>query len=101
MTTATTTTMTLETKEQIHEAMIALGEAARAAMRELGSVPAEAKNTALREAAKAIRASKPAILAANEKDLAAAKANGTTGALLDRLMLDDSRIEGIDRKSVV
>ena len=56
--------MTLETKDQIHEAMIALGEAARAAMRELGSVPAEAKNTALREAAKAIRASKTALLAA-------------------------------------
>ena len=95
MTTATTTTMTLETKEQIHDAMIALGEAARAAMRELGSVPADAKNTALREAARAIRESKPAILAANEKDLAAAQANGTTGALLDRLMLDDARIEGM------
>ena len=90
-----TTAMTLETKEQIHDAMIALGEAARAAMRELGSVPADAKNTALRQAAKAIRESKPAILAANEKDLAAAKANGTTGALLDRLMLDDARIEGM------
>ena len=87
--------MTLETKDQIHEAMIALGEAARAAMRELGSVPAEAKNTALREAAKAIRASKTALLAANEKDLAAATENGTTGALLDRLMLDDARIEAM------
>ena len=87
--------MTLETKDQIHEAMIALGEAARAAMRELGSVPAEAKNTALREAAKAIRVSKTALLSANEKDLAAATENGTTGALLDRLMLDDTRIEGM------
>ena len=58
-------------------------------------MPAEAKNTALREAAKAIRASKTALLAANEKDLAAATESGTTGALLDRLMLDDARIEAM------
>ncbi len=42
----------------IHDAMVTLGQAARAAMQELATVPAETKNKALREAAKAIRASR-------------------------------------------
>jgi len=79
----------------IHDAMVTLGQAARAAMQELATVPAETKNKALREAAKAIRASKEALLAANAKDMAAAEANGTQGAMLDRLMLNDDRVEAM------
>ena len=81
--------------DALHTAMVALGEAARAAMRELGSVPAETKNKALLEAAKALRASRQALLDANAIDIAAAEENGTQGAMLDRLMLDDARIEGM------
>ena len=36
-----------------------------------------------------------AILAANARDLEAARANGTTGAMLDRLALDSTRLAGI------
>ncbi len=81
--------------DRLHAAMIALGKAARAAMRELGSVPADAKNKALLEAAKAMRASRQALIDANARDIAAAEENGTEGAMLDRLMLDDSRIEAM------
>ncbi len=79
----------------IHETMVALGQSARAAMQELATVPAETKNKALLEAAKAIRNSKEALLAANAKDMASAEANGTKGAMLDRLMLNDDRIEAM------
>src|SRR6202041_1017106 len=54
-----------------------------------------AKSKALREAAKAIRARKDEILAANALDIAAAKAAGMTAALQDRLALNDARIEAI------
>ena len=47
----------------LHDAMIQLGEAARASMRELAAVSTDAKNRALREAAKAIRDAKPALQA--------------------------------------
>jgi glutamate-5-semialdehyde dehydrogenase len=87
--------MTPETTDEIHTAMIELGEAARAAMRELGSAPTDAKNKALTEAARAIRGSRQALLDANAGDMAKATENGTLGAMLDRLMLDNARIEGM------
>jgi glutamate-5-semialdehyde dehydrogenase len=80
---------------ELHATMIELGKAAQAAMRELGSVPTEAKNKALIESARSIRGARQALLGANAKDMAAAKENGTQGAMLDRLMLDDARIEGM------
>ena len=46
-------------------------------------------------AATAIREDASAILAANEVDLAQGRENGLSGALLDRLALDDKRLEGI------
>lgn len=45
----------------------------------------------------AVDAGRAAILAANAQDLARAEAAGTGGALLDRLRLDDARIDGIVR----
>lgn len=68
---------------------------ARAAARALAAMPTAAKAQALRAAAAAIRADAPAILAANAQDMAAATANGLSGAMLDRLRLDDARIEGM------
>jgi glutamate-5-semialdehyde dehydrogenase len=49
----------------------------------------------LREAARAIRAAKTAILAANARDLEAAKAGGMAVAMQDRLALNDARIEAM------
>ena len=79
----------------LHDAMIALGEAARAAMRELAAVSTDAKNRALREAASAIRDANSTLAAANATDMAAAEKKGISGAMLDRLLLTDSRIEAM------
>ncbi|MGE0669028.1 MAG: glutamate-5-semialdehyde dehydrogenase [Sphingomonadales bacterium] len=79
----------------IESTMQALGAAAKDAARMLATVPTEKKNTALLEAARAVRARRAEILAANAKDLAAAKERGLSGALIDRLTLDEARIEGM------
>ena len=75
--------------------MAGIGRDARAAARALALAPAGHKNRALSAMASAIRAGKAAILSANAEDIAAAQASGMTGALLDRLRLDDGKIEGI------
>jgi len=77
------------------ETMAGIGRAARAAARALALAPAEQKNRALTAMAAAIRAAKPAILTANAEDIAQARNNGMTGAMLDRLKLSDKNIEGI------
>jgi glutamate-5-semialdehyde dehydrogenase len=80
--------------------MPALGQRARDAARVLALASSTQKDTALAAMAQAIRARTAAILAANAKDLAEAKAGGATAAFLDRLALDDKRIaamaEGLD-----
>ena len=72
-----------------------MGEDARAAARILAQAPTAQKADALRAAARSIRAHAADILAANAKDMARGEGNGLTGALLDRLKLDDKRLEGI------
>ena len=72
-----------------------LGRRARNAAVALRNASTEAKNRALADAARLIRAERPAILAANAKDIEAAKAAGMTAALQDRLLLNDARIEGM------
>jgi glutamate-5-semialdehyde dehydrogenase len=73
-------------------AMADIGRRARAAARELALAPTETKDRALTAMAKAIRAAKADILAANTEDLAQAKAAGATAAYIDRLRLDDKRV---------
>ena len=75
--------------------MRGIGDDARAASRVLAIASTEQKNAALVAAAKALRASVPAILAANAKDIEAAKAADRPAAFVDRLMLDDKRIAAI------
>jgi glutamate-5-semialdehyde dehydrogenase len=72
-----------------------MGHAARAAARTLATMPTTAKAKALRSAATHLRAAAPAILAANAEDMAAGAARGLTSAMLDRLRLDDARLEGV------
>ncbi len=72
-----------------------LGQRAKAAAAALRTASSDAKNTALREAARLIRAERPAILAANARDMDAARANGLNDAMLDRLLLNDARVEGM------
>jgi glutamate-5-semialdehyde dehydrogenase len=85
------------TQSDIERLMLDIGRKARAAAAELAVAPTEAKNAALVEAARELRARSADILAANARDLEAAKARGTTGAFLDRLALDDKRIDAIAR----
>lgn len=72
-----------------------MGRAARAAATVLATAPTATKAAALDAAAQALRDQAPQILAANAQDMARGEANGLTPALLDRLKLDDKRLEGI------
>ena len=83
------------TVDPLQGEMQQLGSAARAAAAVLALAPTTQKNEALRAAAAALRARVPEILAANARDLAAAVARGTAASLMDRLKLDESRVEGI------
>ncbi|MFD0848468.1 glutamate-5-semialdehyde dehydrogenase [Sphingosinicella xenopeptidilytica] len=80
---------------EIETRIAEMATAARAASRALAAMPTARKAAALKAAAGAIRAAAPAILAANAEDMKAAEARGTSGAMLDRLRLDDARLEGI------
>ncbi|MEN6541668.1 glutamate-5-semialdehyde dehydrogenase [Parvibaculum sp.] len=75
--------------------MAEMGKRARAAAEKLSLAPTKQKDAGLLGAAMVLRANVDDILAANAKDLAAAKEKGLSGALLDRLMLDEKRIEAM------
>ncbi len=75
--------------------MADLGRRARQASRRVALASAQEKNTALLAMAAAIRARAPLILAANQHDLADAKAKGQTPAFIDRLALDPQRLEAV------
>ena len=69
-----------------------LAKFAKAASAKLAQATTEERNGALYAMAAALRAQAPAIVEANGEDMEAARAAGTTEALLDRLMLDESRV---------
>ncbi|AVO39488.1 glutamate-5-semialdehyde dehydrogenase [Pukyongiella litopenaei] len=81
--------------DNIPELMAGIGKRARAAAAELGFASAEAKRTALIAAADAVWASRGAIIDANARDLDYGRDKGLSPAMMDRLMLDESRIQGI------
>ncbi len=91
------TAETLRSEPSIPRLMRRIGEAARGAAAALATAATEAKNRALREGAAAIRRQRREILAANAADMTAAKAKGLSAALLDRLALDDGRLEAMAR----
>ncbi|MBO4933967.1 MAG: glutamate-5-semialdehyde dehydrogenase [Clostridia bacterium] len=71
----------------------AIGAASKAASRIIGTSSNETRNAALRAIAAALEARKAEIFAANEADLAAARENGMSAAMLDRLALNESRVK--------
>ena len=75
------------------EQMLEVGRAARAAATQLAQAPASVKRAALETAARELRASRAAVLRANADDVTEAKARGLSNAMLDRLALDDKRLE--------
>jgi glutamate-5-semialdehyde dehydrogenase len=82
---------------KIGELMEGLGKAAVQAAAVLALANTARKNIALSTAAAAVRARRGDILAANERDMSAAGAAKLSGALLDRLQLDEKRVESIAR----
>lgn len=73
----------------------AIAEAAKAAAAPLAQTSADVRNNALAAMAAALRANRVDVLAANAQDMDAARAAGTQESLLDRLMLDETRIEAM------
>ncbi len=75
--------------------MNALGRAARSAARSLAATDIRQRDAALLAMAAAIRGEVAAILEANKEDMRAAEAHDLSGAMLDRLMLNEERIEAM------
>jgi glutamate-5-semialdehyde dehydrogenase len=75
--------------------MATIGRDARMAARALALASTAQKDRALELMAAAVRAQKARILAANAEDIADARTAGLSGAVLDRLTLDDGRVEAI------
>ena len=69
--------------------------AARRAARALAQCDTRVKDAALAAVADALRSGTAAILEANDRDMRAGEQDGIGDALLDRLRLDEARIEGI------
>lgn len=75
--------------------MNTLGLRARAAAKALAQASCEQKNAALRAMAKHIRVQAVVILAANAKDLAAAASKDLKSSFVDRLTLNETRVEAM------
>jgi glutamate-5-semialdehyde dehydrogenase len=84
-----------DAEKNIHDMMAGIGARAKAAAAELAFASSEAKQKALEAAADAVWANRAAIIAANEKDMEFGRDKGLSPAMMDRLMLDESRIKGI------
>ncbi|OZI59745.1 glutamate-5-semialdehyde dehydrogenase [Bordetella genomosp. 11] len=79
--------------QTVQEAMITLGVNARRAAREIMRASGVAKVRALHAMADAVEANRGALKDANRQDLDAARENGLTAALLDRLALSDRTLD--------
>ena len=82
----------LPSAAEVAETVAALAQGGRRAQRVLAQTPSAQRAVALRRAAQAMRDAAPAILAANLADCEAGQAAGLSGAMLDRLRLDEARL---------
>jgi glutamate-5-semialdehyde dehydrogenase len=80
---------------EVEAAVYAVADRSRQAARSMGRANRALKDRGLRAIAAALQERKAQILAANAKDVEAGRANGTSAALLDRLTLNDARIEAL------
>jgi glutamate-5-semialdehyde dehydrogenase len=81
--------------ETIPQVMDELGRQARNAARALAMSSGDTRNAALQAAAAELRSRSGEIVAANETDMRGARERGLGAAMLDRLMLDQGRVEGM------
>jgi len=75
--------------------LIHMGQAARAASRQLAVLSTAKKNAALLAIADALETQAATVLAANAQDIAAGRAKGLSEALLDRLLLNEKRLAAL------
>lgn len=83
------------TPAEVEAAVYAIADRSRHAARSMSRANRALKDKGLRAIGSALLESKAEILAANAKDVEAGRANGTTAALLDRLTLNDARIDAL------
>jgi glutamate-5-semialdehyde dehydrogenase len=81
----------------VEQAVVELCRAARQAARAVATASTTAKNAALTRAAGRLRERAPALLDANRADVAAGRERGLSAALIDRLSLNEARIEAMAR----
>ncbi|NOD75436.1 MULTISPECIES: glutamate-5-semialdehyde dehydrogenase [unclassified Ruegeria] len=81
--------------DSIPALMADLGKRAKEASRDLAFASAERKHAALIAAADAVWANREQIIEANQKDLEFGRDKGLSPAMMDRLMLDETRIQGM------
>lgn len=79
----------------IQATMAEIGRKAKAASAQLAFATSETKQLALEAAADAVWERRDEIIAANAKDMDFGRDKGLTDAMMDRLMLDEARIQGI------
>lgn len=84
-----------ESSDKLREYCLQLAARARVASRELAQLRGEVKDAWLRRSAALLRERTPQLLAANERDVAAADQFGLTSAQVDRLKLSAKSIGGI------
>jgi glutamate-5-semialdehyde dehydrogenase len=87
--------MHVATQETPEALMLAMGARARAAAKAVREASAATRSAALSAMARHIRRAAPAILAANETDMARSAAEGLSPSMLDRLKLDPARLEAM------
>ncbi len=85
----------MDVRLDVKSLMQDIGEKARAAAADLAFAPSAQKDAALRAAADAIADDRAAVLAANATDMELAEAKGLGGAMLDRLLLTEARVDGM------
>lgn len=80
---------------EIKDTLLEMGRAARCAARFLATATGDQKNRALFLMAQALRDHKKEILLANHKDIEAGRETGLTSALIERLTLNEKRVEAM------
>lgn len=80
---------------EVEAAVYEIADRSREAARSMSRANRALKDKGLRAIGSALLERKADILAANAKDVEAGRANGTSAALLDRLTLNDARIESL------
>ncbi len=85
----------------LKDLMAYMAGAAKAGAEALRLAGPEVRTKAILEAAKAIRARKADILAANQADQAAAATKGITKAMIERLVLNDDRVEAMAKVALI